>query len=82
MKKFLYSFLAVGALAGLASCASDEPLMRDNDGRVSFAINLPTMGTRAFGDTPECDQLTYTVYDADGNVVIEDTTVPAFGPGN
>ncbi len=81
MKKFLYSFLAVGALAGLASCASDEPMVRDNDGRVSFAINLPTMGTRAFGDTPECDQLTYTVYDEDGNVVIEDTTVPAFGPG-
>lgn len=79
----IFNFLMVfGAVAGLASCASDEPgVMKDNDGNVSFLISLPTMATRAFGDTTICDQLTYTIYDSDDKVVISDTTISAFGKG-
>lgn len=82
MKNFFHFLMAFGAVASIASCASDEPgVMKDNDGNVSFSISLPTMSTRAFGDIPECDQLTYTIYDSNDEVVISDTTVSAFGMG-
>ena len=85
MKKTLYSSLALGAVLGLASCASDEPLgNRQNDGSVTFTVALPEMGTRAFGDagTINCNELLYTVYDAEGNNIILPTeTKTAFGQG-
>ena len=85
MKKTLYSSLALGAVMALASCASDEPLgNRQNDGSVTFTVALPEMGTRAFGDagTINCNELLYTVYDAEGNNIILPTeTKTAFGQG-
>ncbi len=83
MKKLLYSFLAAGAVAGLASCASDEPMMSgSNDGRVSISVEIPRFSTRAYGDTLNCNQLIYTVYDATGETVIfPDSAVNAFGAG-
>ena len=87
MKKILYSVLALGAIATLASCSSEEPLGpndRPNDGKVTFNVALPDMGTRAFGDRPtiNCDELKYTVYDAAGaNVILPTATVDAFGEG-
>ncbi len=85
MKRTLYSSLALGAVLGLASCASDEPLgNRQNDGSVTFTVALPEMATRAFGDagTINCNELLYTVYDAEGNNIILPTeTKTAFGQG-
>ena len=85
MKKTIYSSLALGAVLGLASCASDEPLGNNqNDGSVTFTVALPEMATRAFGDanTINCNELLYTVYDAEGNTVILPTeTKTAFGQG-
>ncbi len=83
MKKLLYSFMAAGAVAGLASCASDEPMMSgSNDGRVSISVEIPRFSTRAYGDTLNCNQLIYTVYDATGETVIfPDSAVNAFGAG-
>ena len=87
MKKILYSVLALGAIATLASCSSEEPLGpndRPNDGKVTFNVALPDMGTRAFGDasTINCNELKYTVYDAAGSAIILPTaTVDAFGEG-
>lgn len=81
MKKFIYTCLTLGALASLASCASEEPAVKDNDGTVTFTVGLPSNYTRAYGDTPECNQLTMTVYDEEDTMVISDSTINAFGPG-
>ena len=85
MKKFFYPLLATGAVMALASCASDEPLAQgQNDGSVTFTVALPEMATRAFGDaeTINCNELLYTVYDAEGKTIILPTeTKSAFGNG-
>lgn len=83
MKKFIYSVFVLGTFAGLTSCSSEDPGIRDNDGRVAFTVSLPAMNTRSpYGDTPICDQLTVTVYDADGEVVIPDSLISnVFGEG-
>ena len=84
MKKFLYSVLSLGAIASLASCSSEEPLGpndRPNDGKVTFNINLEGAQTRAFGETVNCNQITYTVFDMDGKVVLSDQTETAFTGG-
>ena len=82
MKKFLYSVLALGAVATLASCSSEEPLGPGaNDGKVTFNICLEGAQTRAFGETTDCNEIIYTVFDMDGNVVLADQQKAAFGPG-
>ena len=82
MKKFLYSVLALGAVATLASCSSEEPLGPGaNDGKVTFNICLEGAQTRAFGETTDCNEIYYTVFDMDGNVVLADEHKTAFGPG-
>ncbi len=82
MKKFLYSVLALGAVATLASCSSEEPLGPGaNDGKVTFNIALEGAQTRAFGETTDCNEIIYTVFDMDGNVVLEDKAETAFGKG-
>ena len=80
--KFL-AFVGFGSLL-LASCASDEPLGpndRPNDGKVQFTINLDGAQTRAYGETPSCNELYYTVYDMDNKVVLADQQKAAFGEG-
>ena len=84
MKKFLYSVLALGAAATLASCSSEEPLGpndRPNDGKVTFNICLEGAQTRAFGETTDCNEIIYTVFDMNDQVVLEDKTETAFGTG-
>ena len=82
MKKFLYSVLALGAVATLASCSSEEPLGPGaNDGKVTFNICLDDVKTRAFGETTNCNEIYYTVFDMDGNLVLADQHKTAFGPG-
>ena len=84
MKKFLYPVLALGAVVAMTSCSSEEPLGpndRPNDGKVTFNINLEGAQTRAFGETVNCNQITYTVFDMDGKVVLSDQTETAFTGG-
>lgn len=81
MKKIFYSLMMLGAVAGLSSCSSEEPMPVENDGTIAFSIKLPMNSTRAYGDTTNCDQLTYTIYDADNNIVVSDQTIEAFGYG-
>lgn len=81
MKKYLFVLVGVGAMATLASCSSDEPGIPSGDGSVSFRITIPDAGSRAYGDVPECDRLTFTVYDDKGNEIIPDSTVNVFGNG-
>ena len=84
MKKILYSVLALGAIATLASCSSEEPLGpndRPNDGKVTFNICLEGTQTRAFGETTDCNEIIYTVFDMNDQVVLEDKTETAFGTG-
>ncbi len=84
MKKLLYSLLAVGTVAGLASCSSDEPMMSGNsDGKVSIEVKLPDFGTRFYGDQLQCNELIYTIFNADGDAIdgVTDVKQDAFGPG-
>lgn len=86
MKRLIYSLLAAGAVAGLASCSADEPteVTNSNDGTVDFTVTLPEIDTRAYGDasTINCNELWYTVYAAaDNSVVISDRSISAFGKG-
>ena len=72
MKKFFYPLLATGAVMALASCASDEPLGNNqNDGSLSFTVSLPGQNTR-FAEGTTVDRLYYSVFDTDGNLVLQD----------
>lgn len=80
MRKILYSFLAASALAaGLVSCSSDDPMYIDKNGLVSVTVQIPVNDTRAIGDTLNCNKLTFTIYNAKGDILINDSTVDAFG---
>ena len=82
MKKLILPVLAIGAVATLASCSSEEPLGPGaNDGKVTFNICLEGAQTRAFGETTDCNEIYYTVFDMDGKVVLADQQKAAFGPG-
>ena len=82
MKKLILPVLAIGAISTLASCSSEEPLGPGaNDGKVTFNICLEGAQTRAFGETTDCNEIYYTVFDMDGNVVLADEHKTAFGPG-
>ncbi len=70
MRKFIYSALFMGSALALASCSADEPAATVNDGTVNFIVSLPEIATRAFGDTPNCNELYYTVFDATGTKTI------------
>lgn len=65
----------------MSSCSSEEPIPVENDGTITFSIKLPMNSTRAYGDTTNCNQLTYTIYDADKNLIVSDQTIDAFGYG-
>lgn len=78
MKKLLYSLLAVGAVAGLASCASNEPLPGNGDGNVTVTVELPSFGTRFYGDTLNCNELIYSIYNMDGKKLGDDVVISAF----
>lgn len=78
MKKLLYSLLMVGAAAGLASCASNEPLPENGDGNVTVTVELPSFGTRFYGDTLNCNELIYSIYNMKGQKLGDDVVLPAF----
>lgn len=85
MKKLIFPLLSAGAIFAMTSCSADDaPLPNGNDGNVTFAVTLPNMTTRAFGDieTIDCNELLYTIYDAEGqNIIVPTDTVEAFGKG-
>lgn len=71
MKKAIYSSLALGAVLALSSCASDEPLINNqNDGSLSFTVSLPGQNTR-FAEGTTVDKLYYSVFDTEGNLVLQ-----------
>lgn len=81
MKKLFYSLLTIGAVAGLASCASNEPLPGNGDGNVTVTVELPSFGTRFYGDTLNCNELIYTIYNMEGKMLLTDSVKSAFGEG-
>lgn len=83
MRKFIYSALFLGSALALASCSADEPTATVNDGTVNFTVALPEIATRAYGDTPFCDELWYTVFDATGTetIISDQVQNPSFGNG-
>lgn len=69
MKKVILSaFVAVAALFA-TSCAKDATeavIAPEGDASVSFAINAPVLGSRAFGDGLKAKRLNVLVYDKNG----------------
>lgn len=74
MKKTLSAAFAAGLLLSLTACSADNDLNAPNDGTLSFTVRLPEqLATRTpFGDagTINANQLSYTVFDADGKYVM------------
>ncbi len=81
MKKFIYSSLILGAAFALASCSADDPAVANGDGTVNVTLTLPSISTRALGDTLKCNELVYTVFNANGKPIYENVTTAAFGEG-
>lgn len=82
MRKIFYSMLALGSMLSMASCSADDPTLNGGDGNVIITLTLPGGNTRAIGDTLDCNELIYTVYDSTGqNILIDDEKIDAFGPG-
>lgn len=81
MKNLFYSLLTIGALAGLASCASNEPSPWNGDGNVTITVELPSFGTRYYGDNLNCNELIYTIYNMEGKMLATDSVKSAFGAG-
>ncbi len=78
MKKFLYPVLALGAIATLASCASDEPInVKEYDGTARFSIRLPNELATRFNDGKSAKQLYYSVFQ-DGKYVLDGVITDAF----
>ena len=68
MKKFFV--MAVVALAGLmaTACSTDDAVSdAENYATVSFTVAAPEMATRTLGDGMTARNLSWGVYDADGN---------------
>lgn len=82
MKKFIYPLFIAGVVAGLSSCASDDPYMSGSTGKLSVTVELPSFETRAVGDTINCNELIYTIYKANGDSLFSDVTIPAFNGSN
>lgn len=80
MRKIFYSMLAMGSMLSMVSCSADDPTLNGGDGNVSITLTLPGGNTRAIGDTLDCNELIYTVYDSTGKtVIIDDQKIDAFG---
>ena len=78
MKKFLYPVLALGAIATLASCASDEPInVKEYDGTARFSIRLPDELATRFNDGKSAHKLYYSVFQ-DNQYVLDGVITDAF----
>ena len=78
MKKILYPVLALGAIATLASCASDEPInVKEYDGTARFSIRLPNELATRFNDGTNAHKLYYSVFQ-DGKYVLDGVITDAF----
>lgn len=73
MKKILFCAAAAALLTGMASCSSDEPVVPEEGGNVTFSVNLPAgIETRSYSDGLTATKLHYYVYDEDnGSANIE-----------
>lgn len=67
MKSFFFMAAAATGLMLLSSCSSDEVIEQvtnENDGNVSFTLQLPAeVGTRVFGDGFKATTLSFAVYE-------------------
>lgn len=79
MKKSLFLFVASALV--MASCSNDELVSpSDNDGNVTFTVNLPgVMGSRSFADGLTADDLEMAVYDATNDAYVFSPPAVTFG---
>lgn len=61
MKKIFYSLLTLGAVAGLVSCASDDPGIVKGDGNISLTVQLPADVATRFGGATNINKLYYSI---------------------
>ncbi len=66
-KLFSYAMVSAAALTLATSCSQEDIIPAEGDGNVSLAVQLPhNFDTRAFGDGENAQQLTYAVYQVEG----------------
>ena len=71
-KNLFYSVLAASAVMMATGCSQDEIVSPATGGEstVSFSVQAPDgMATRSYGDGQTATQLSYAVYDAQGNLI-------------
>lgn len=71
MQKTLRFLIAVVAMAGLASCASDEPVVPADGDAEHFSISIPSeVISRGFADGSSAKNIYVAVYPADDNSAV------------
>lgn len=82
-KSLIYGLMSATMLTMASSCAQEEIVTAGGDLRIN--VELPSqLSTRAFGDGTKARQLTYAVYQVDGQTltkVSEETLPEAFATG-
>ena len=72
-KNLFYSILAASAVMMATGCSQDEIAVNPSSGgesTVSFAVQAPDgIATRTYGDGLTANQLSYAVYDKEGNLI-------------
>ena len=71
-KNLFYSILAASAVMMVTGCSQDEisNVSAGGESTVSFSVKAPDgIATRSYGDGLTANQLSYAVYDAQGNLI-------------
>ncbi|WP_342989649.1 MULTISPECIES: hypothetical protein [Bacteroides] len=72
-KKLFFGMFAAATMLFATSCSNDEmDGLKGNESVVSFTLEQPGISTRAYSDGLKATNLTYAVYDAEGNLVKSD----------
>lgn len=69
MKKILFSIVAVAALVATSCQREAEEAIQTREAVVTFVVETPEIGTRAFGDGTSATDLYYGIYDKAGELI-------------
>lgn len=69
MKKILFSIVAVAALVATSCQREAEEAIQTREAVVTFVVETPEIGTRAFGDGTSATDLYYGIYNEAGELI-------------
>lgn len=77
MKKLINYTLILGSVIALASCSAEDPtIAKNDDGKVTLTVQLPSQNKTRFNDGQKIDQLYYSILDKDGTQVLDSGMYP------